>query len=123
MITGRGDIIDVSATSYPDLFWGMRGAGFNFGIVTEAVYTVYDFTNNGQATNADFIIKGSDNASVWEYLKSYESDQPDNIGFEFGIGYNESFGGVSLSQPTFPLLPLPSSPTNPPSKRPTSSST
>ena len=36
VITPEGEAIDVSPTSNPDLFWAMRGAGPNFGIVTYA---------------------------------------------------------------------------------------
>ncbi|KAL8693101.1 MAG: hypothetical protein Q9224_003818 [Gallowayella concinna] len=32
----------VSATSNPDLYWAMRGAGHNFGIVTKLTYKIYD---------------------------------------------------------------------------------
>ena len=95
MVTGTGEILEVSATSHPDLFWGIRGAGHNFGIITTAVFQVYDFTNSGQAMNADFRIAASQNASVWEYIKSYENNQPDELNFELGLAYNESYGGVS----------------------------
>lgn len=101
MVTGRGDILDVSAKSHSDLFWGIRGAGFNFGIVTSATYKVYDFTNNGQAMNADFRIAGSYNESIYEYLRSYADNQPDALAFEVGIAYNEDIGGVSPSDPAF----------------------
>jgi hypothetical protein len=36
VVTPKGEAIDVSRTSNPDLFWAMRGAGPNFGIVTYA---------------------------------------------------------------------------------------
>ncbi|CAL8580015.1 hypothetical protein XPA_005748 [Xanthoria parietina] len=32
----------VSATSNPDLYWAMRGAGHNFGIVTKLTYRIHD---------------------------------------------------------------------------------
>ncbi|KAH7368017.1 FAD binding domain-containing protein [Plectosphaerella cucumerina] len=36
VVTPTGQAIDVSRTSNPDLFWAMRGAGPNFGVVTYA---------------------------------------------------------------------------------------
>jgi FAD/FMN-containing dehydrogenase len=36
MVLANGRAITVSESSYPDLFWAMRGAGHNFGIVTSA---------------------------------------------------------------------------------------
>lgn len=42
VVLANGSTILVSQTSYPDLFWGMLGAGQNFGIVTEANIKIYD---------------------------------------------------------------------------------
>jgi hypothetical protein len=36
VVLANGDIVTVSKTSNPDLFWAMRGAGPNFGIVISA---------------------------------------------------------------------------------------
>lgn len=33
LVTASGAAIDVSASSYPDLYWALRGGGNNFGIV------------------------------------------------------------------------------------------
>ena len=38
IVTGTGFLIEVSSISHPNLWWGMRGAGFNFGIVTSVTY-------------------------------------------------------------------------------------
>lgn len=42
VVLWNGTQITVSDESYPDLFWGFRGAGHNFGIVTSFNYKVYD---------------------------------------------------------------------------------
>ncbi len=42
VVIADGSILDVSATSHPDLFWAMRGAGHNFGIVTRFHYKIHD---------------------------------------------------------------------------------
>ena len=99
MITGTGALINVSATSHPELWWGIRGAGFNFGIVTSATYQIYDYTNNGQAMNADFRFHASKKASLYEFARSYTGRLPDAFSIDIAIGYNEDFGGVSQSTP------------------------
>lgn len=42
MVLANGAAITVSEESNPDLFWAIRGAGHNFGIVTEAKLRIYD---------------------------------------------------------------------------------
>ncbi|KFA73027.1 hypothetical protein S40288_03257 [Stachybotrys chartarum IBT 40288] len=43
----NGTLIEASADVNSNLFWGMRGAGQNFGVVTEAVFETYPATNGG----------------------------------------------------------------------------
>ena len=41
MVTARGEVLTASATENADLFWGIRGAGCNFGVVTEFVLQLH----------------------------------------------------------------------------------
>ena len=41
MVTARGDILTASDTENTELFWGIRGAGCNFGVVTELVLRLH----------------------------------------------------------------------------------
>ncbi|KAK7738601.1 hypothetical protein SLS62_011370 [Diatrype stigma] len=41
IVLANGTAIGVNETSYPDLWWGIRGAGHNFGIVTSADMKIY----------------------------------------------------------------------------------
>ena len=40
-MTARGEILTASAEQNSDLFWGIRGAGCNFGVVTEFVLRLH----------------------------------------------------------------------------------
>ncbi|KAF4457203.1 hypothetical protein F53441_767 [Fusarium austroafricanum] len=45
VVLPNGEAVTASEESNPDLFWALRGAGHNFGIVTEWNYRVYDINN------------------------------------------------------------------------------
>ena len=40
LVTADGKVLRVSDTEQPELFWAMRGAGYNFGVVTEFVLRI-----------------------------------------------------------------------------------
>lgn len=44
VVLANGTAITVDEKQHSDLFWGLRGAGHNFGVVTSMVYQIYDRT-------------------------------------------------------------------------------
>ncbi|KAI1353360.1 hypothetical protein F5Y01DRAFT_312850 [Xylaria sp. FL0043] len=58
MVTWNGTIVQASQTVNEDLFWGIRGAGQNFGIVTEVVFETYPATNGGMQYSSDLTFAG-----------------------------------------------------------------
>jgi FAD/FMN-containing dehydrogenase len=47
MVTAAGKVVRVDEAKDPELFWGMRGNGASFGIVTEFVVRLQDIPNDG----------------------------------------------------------------------------
>ena len=47
LILANGTQTNVSSTSHPDLWWALRGAGQNYGIVTELEYRIHDQPSPG----------------------------------------------------------------------------
>lgn len=52
----NGSLIAVSDKEHADLFWALRGAGHNFGIVTSFEYKVYDRTKENERFSIDTMI-------------------------------------------------------------------
>ena len=42
MVLANGDVVTCSETENSELFWGIRGAGQNFGVATQFVYRAYE---------------------------------------------------------------------------------
>lgn len=111
VVTADGSLLTASETENPDLFWGIRGSGANFGIILWATYRIFDQTNGGYAFNADFIFPANESHNHWETLKEVSKNLPAELALISGINYNEAYGGVCIPCSTFhlpsPCLPLP----------------
>lgn len=59
LVLASGELVEVSKDKNPDLFWAIRGAGHNFGVVTEATYTIHDQDPelDGKNYMADFFFR------------------------------------------------------------------
>lgn len=97
IVTASGVLFEASATNNTELFWAIRGAGANFGIITSATYRVYDATNAGQAQNADFLYPEIANRSVWGTLQTLDETLPAELSVTITSAYNQTSGQVRTS--------------------------
>ncbi|RFU78524.1 fad binding domain [Trichoderma arundinaceum] len=97
LVNAQGQVIDVSATSNPDLFWGIRGAGANFGIITSATYKLAKQINKGLMMSADIIIPASKNGSYFDILQGLQT-MPAELGTITIMEYNATIGEFEQPQ-------------------------
>jgi FAD/FMN-containing dehydrogenase len=74
VVTAAGDIVVANADENPDLFWGIRGGGGNFGIVTEFTYHLAPV---GQILGGELMLPASHEV-IRGYL-DYVATAPDDL--------------------------------------------
>ncbi|KAH8898315.1 FAD-binding domain-containing protein [Thozetella sp. PMI_491] len=75
VILPNGDAVTASNDENPDLFWALKGAGHNFGIVTQWDYRIYDI-NNPKWSYEVFIFAGSKLEALVEQSAKLKKTQP-----------------------------------------------
>ncbi|KAI0017590.1 FAD binding domain-containing protein [Xylariomycetidae sp. FL0641] len=79
----NGTIVEASADANPDLFWGMRGAGHNYGIVTEFTFNTWPLQNGGMQYNADMTFTPDSFTGVLAVINDLIPDQDENLALDF----------------------------------------
>ncbi|PVH93921.1 FAD-binding domain-containing protein [Periconia macrospinosa] len=96
IVTGTGELLTASDTENRELFWGIKGAGYNFGSVTSFTYRVQDQPNAGMVMNADMTFKGAQNESIWEFSKTMLESQPAELSLVFAMRYDPEVKDISI---------------------------
>lgn len=77
MVTAAGDVIRVDDSTDPDLMWGLRGGGGNFGIVTEFTFDSHPVADRILAGFA--VYRGVDAPAVLRHYRTVVADAPDEL--------------------------------------------
>ncbi len=78
VVTADGDVLHASETENPDLFWGIRGGGGNFGIVTSFEYQLHPV---GPNVLAGLIAhRMEDAAEVLRFYRDFTAEAPPELG-------------------------------------------
>jgi len=88
LVTADGQLIEVSESTNSDLFWGIRGAGANFGIITSATFNIHPLLNDGQVMNVDFIFPADMSSAYFNALQSFDGSMPEELASITLIEYN-----------------------------------
>ena len=87
-------VVEVTKDKNPDLFWGIRGAGFNFGFVLNATYRVYDEVPNGQNFNADFQYPYTAAREFYQALKDEAPKMPAPLCIATSLQWSPTYNEV-----------------------------
>jgi FAD/FMN-containing dehydrogenase len=77
LLTADGEILTVNEDDYPDLLWGLRGGGGNFGVVTRFVFRGVQLAPEVLAGQVLFPFDEA--ASVLRRYRDWAADLPDSV--------------------------------------------
>lgn len=93
LVTADGRVVTASERSEPELFWGLRGAGANLGVVTELVFALHEV--DPIADLGLFFWRAEDAAGPLRLAREHLFGLPDGMGAAV----------VGLSAPPEPFVP------------------
>jgi FAD/FMN-containing dehydrogenase len=83
LVTADGRLVRASEAVEPELFWGMRGAGWNFGIVTAFEFGLHPF--GPDLHRGVRIYPASAAREVFDVFRDYTATAPDTVSVIYGI--------------------------------------
>jgi FAD/FMN-containing dehydrogenase len=86
VVTADGRLVHASESENPDLFWGLRGAGPNFGVVTSLEYRLHPLD---RMVTWGTVMHPVDRAKELAALVRDEvANGPDELSISFGLGHH-----------------------------------
>jgi FAD/FMN-containing dehydrogenase len=101
LVTADGRAVRASESEEPDLFWGIRGAGANFGVVTAFEFELHEF---GPLLHRGVrVYPATEVHEVWQVVREFAAVAPDELALIVTIGraepvedYPESVAGQPI---------------------------
>ena len=77
VVTASGEVLMATSSENPDLFWGLRGGGGNFGIVTSFEYQLYPV---GPTVLGGMLVhRAEDGQALLRFYREFVKDAPDEL--------------------------------------------
>ncbi len=83
IVTADGQLLHADADNHPDLFWGVRGGGGNFGIVTSFEFRLYPMQRN--VIGGDVVFPLKELPGVLKAYADYAPVAPDDLYLDFAV--------------------------------------
>ena len=87
LVTADGRLVRASETEEPELFWGLRGAGANFGVTTALEFELQPFS--GVLYRSARVHPASDVHELWPIFREFTASAPETVAAIFGISLAE----------------------------------
>lgn len=83
LVTAEGERVRVNAETEPELFWGVRGGGGNFGIITGFEYRLHPV--GPMVLGGPIFWPIAEASQVLRFLRDYAPDAPGQLGITIGM--------------------------------------
>jgi FAD/FMN-containing dehydrogenase len=87
IVTADGHVVRASADEEPELFWGLRGAGANFGVATSLELELQPFS--GTLHRGVHVHPATDIQELWPIFREFMAAAPDTIAAIFTVALAE----------------------------------
>jgi len=83
LVTADGRFVRATETEEPELFWGLRGAGWNFGIATAFEFRLHPF--GPELHRGVLTFQAAQVQDLWSRFRDYALHAPDTVSCIFGL--------------------------------------
>ena len=84
VVTADGQLRHADAQENPDLYWGVRGGGGNFGVVTSFEFGLHPMQR--RVVGGELMFPGNRARDLLEFYAEYSAGAPDDVYCDFAIG-------------------------------------
>lgn len=98
VVTAAGEVVTASDDEHPDLFWGLKGGGGNFGIATRFTYRAHPVAD---VTGGVIAYPVDQAGAVFDLFRRVTKDASDDLGM--GAGFLAAPGGTGDKMVALPI--------------------
>jgi len=83
IVTANGKLVHADANEHQDLFWGVRGGGGNFGVITSFEFQLYPMART--VIGGDIVFPLDKLKDVLSFYADYVAEAPDDLYMDLGV--------------------------------------
>jgi FAD/FMN-containing dehydrogenase len=93
LVTAEGEVLDVTESSYPDLFWALRGGGGNFGVAASFEYRLHPLS---EVTGGILAYPLDAAGDVLRFYREFTQDTPDALTMHSALVHAPDGSGLKI---------------------------